>query len=84
MQAIIKSKLYNTETATFLRRHEDGLSQPFSLYRTDKGAFFVVRHRTGMYENDEIEIPSESLLITQLGKYLPDLYIQIYGEVEEA
>lgn len=80
MKAIINGLMYDTDKATVLH-HGEG----YALYMTAKGAFFIVYRGSG--DNDTssiIEIPPIDQVLEMLGKYQPDKYIYIFGDVEDA
>lgn len=84
MKAILKGKLYDTEKAEFLY----ALSIPqndfcdtvneFNVYKTSKGNIFA-EHKNAKC------LVSENILKTVLSRPdCVDIYIKIFGEVEEA
>lgn len=74
MKAIIDNKLYDTEKAECLGAFSFG----DKLYRTAKGILYVV-----VGYSDELIVDQQKVKVF-VGKYAPDIYVKIYGEVEEA
>lgn len=74
MKAIIDNKLYDTDKAECLGEVDLGVR----LYRTSKGVLFLLN-----------QYPKEIVIDQQkvkeiVGRVAPDIYVKIYGEVEEA
>ena len=75
MKRIVKGLLYDTDKATQI--HIDPLSRS-RLYVTPEGRFFT------MYPNGEIVPKTEENAKIYLGARDVDMYIKLFGEVEEA
>lgn len=80
MTAVIDGKLYDTAKATILLRNEVPQS---ALYMTQKGAFFIAHQGSDEYSGT-IEVVTEDAAKAMLGKYRPEKYLELFGEVEEA
>lgn len=93
-KTIIGGKLYDTEKAERLSGTEDDRT----LFATRKGNYFSCEHMHYNYMKHEGEqtfdvsvtsfsnIRPESLeyAMTNIGRYNPEKYIELFGEVEEA
>lgn len=84
MRAIIKNKLYDTEKAEFLfsvsvpQNDFHDTANEFNVYKTAKGNIFAE------HKNAECLV-GENVLKTVLSRPdCVDIYIRIFGEVEEA
>lgn len=94
VKTIIGGKLYDTEKAERLSGTEDNRT----LFVTRKGNYFSCEHMYYNYMKHEGEqafdisvtsfsnIRPESLeyAMTNIGRYNPEKYIELFGEVEEA
>lgn len=93
MKAIINDKMYDTEKAEkvidFRRKVDEGeilnsgihytTYHEFVLYKTAKGNFF--EHDT---TKDTIAVVTEDIAREIVRQLDPDLYVEMFGEVEEA
>jgi hypothetical protein len=78
MKKIVKGKLYDTEIAE--RVYEElYFNKRRTLYRTDKGTWFIHYHA-----NNEIVPKTNEEVMEYLGERDVDLYIKYFGEVENA
>lgn len=84
MKAILNNKLYDTEKADFIFRisipkdifHDD--TNEFNIYKTKKGNVFAEQ------KGEEFLI-SDTMLKTILSRPdCVDIYVKVFGEVEEA
>lgn len=73
MKQIIDGKLYDTDTAELILSLADGKRR---FYRTKKGAFFQVYDGT-------MGVLSEEAMKKYMGVFAPDIYVKLFGEVEE-
>lgn len=77
MRAIFNNKLYDTEKSENICNFYG-----HSVYKTKNGTLFMV------YEDDATEermlCLSELEIKDFIGKHFPDIYIELFGEVEEA
>lgn len=94
VKTIIGGKLYDTEKAERLSGTEDNRT----LFATRKGNYFSCEHMYYNYTKHEegqifdtsvtsfSDIRPESLeyAMTNIGRYNPEKYIELFGEVEEA
>jgi len=93
MKAIIGEKLYDTEKATEICKFRRGVKGPacwwnpdysftvkhdLTMYRTSKGAYF--EHDT---DKDTINFLLETEARAIIKQLFPDLYIELFGTVEE-
>lgn len=76
MKRIIDGKMYDTDESEILYIETSGINKHRMLYRTTNGNYFK------FYANGEIVPLSEEQAQEYLGKYDPDKYIEIWGEVE--
>ena len=77
MKAIINGLLYDTEKAEYLGEYQNKFHEANGVYRTKNNRIFI-ETATGEFIIDEKEIKEI------MGKYCPDKYIELFGEVEEA
>lgn len=95
MKAIIDGKLYDTETSEFLFgqsavewSNKNGLNvnlpykREYEYWRTAKGAYFATIE-TGRNIEVVFELVSEEKIRSMLAGH-PDIYIRLFGDVEEA
>mgnify|MGYP006960923397 CR=1 FL=1 len=76
MKQIIDGKLYDTEKADYVVSVETSDHIDMNIFKTRNGVYFGV--------SPSKEILNERMLKTYLGRKIPDLYIQLFGEVDEA
>ena len=75
MKAIIDGKMYDTEKAECL-----GMTSIFhKLYITQNGRFFLVNE-----DKQKIVSADHQAIMKRIGEVAPDMYIELFGEVEEA
>lgn len=93
-KTIIDNKLYDTEKAEFISPTEDHRA----LFITKKGNYFSCQTESYGYmkheENDTYSISETAYhdikpepieyAMSNIGKYQPEKYIEMFGEVEEA
>lgn len=93
MRFIISNKIYDTEKAeklcVFSKQWETstifGTLYPYhntTLYRTAKGAYFLVGDFD--YDRGKIEVITEAEAKTYLMHYAYNRYVEMFGELEEA
>lgn len=75
MRRIVDNKMYDTDTATLLYYDADTKR---CFYQTQNGTFFT------LYPNGEIVPRAEKYAKQYLGERDVDMYIEIFGNVEEA
>lgn len=75
MKQVINNLLYDTETATIIYTEENTQRV---LYRTQNGNFFM------LYSNGDIVPKSEESAKEYLGKHSVPMYIELFGEPQEA
>ena len=75
MKAIIDGRLYDTEKARKVGTLE---CVPCEVYKTGNGNLFLLEKFIGITNADQDEIRE------MIGIQDPDLYISLFGEVEEA
>ena len=88
---VIEGKLYSTENAEYLFTVEYGNYQAFvnhsswwfHWYRTKKGNLFKVKKWAGGGGSYEITTSSMDE-IKEAASYNPNMYLQLFGKVEEA
>lgn len=77
MRAILNNKLYDTEKSENICNFHG-----HSVYKTKNGTLFMIRENDTTKEKvlymDEIGIRDF------IGEHFPDIYIKLFGEVEEA
>lgn len=74
MRAIIKNKLYDTENSENICNFTD-----HSVYKTKNGTLFITCNSKNI-----ISSTSQPDIRDFIGKCFPDIYIKLFGEVEEA
>ena len=79
MKQIINGKLYDTDSAEYVitaKREQQYELIEYDIYKTKNNRYFA-------YNKVWQEIIDESKLKQSLGKFFVDLYIELFGEVEE-
>ena len=90
MKKIIEGKAYNTETAEEIGNHYNHKSYSdfdlidMTLYRTKKGAFFMVQNNGCRAGGDDFYVVSEEDAREWVEEYANEKYEEIFGECEEA
>ena len=77
MKAIINGLLYDTEKADCIGTYKNKYLDTSGVYRTKNNRVFV-------YTAEGEFIVEENQVKEIMGKYCPDKYIELFGEVEEA
>lgn len=77
MRQIIDGKLYDTDKSKHLCSFYN-----HSIYRAEKGALFMTCNANSSME--QISNTNEDEIKKAIGKFCPDTYIELFGEVEEA
>jgi hypothetical protein len=75
MKKVVNGKLYDTDKSQKL--FTDPMTKRI-IYRTEKGSYFI------LYPNKELVPKTEDEIKEYIGLHDADLYIRLFGEVEEA
>lgn len=76
MKTIYKNKLYDTEKSENICNFYD-----HSVYKTQNGTLFMT---CGYDTEEKISCTSHTEIRDFIGIHFPDIYIKMFGEVEEA
>lgn len=76
MRTIYKNKLYDTENSENICNFYG-----HSVYKTKNGTLFMT---CGYDEYEKISCTSQAEIRDFIGVHFPDIYIKLFGEVEEA
>lgn len=76
MRTIYKNKLYDTEKSENICNFYG-----YSVYKTQNGTLFMT---CGYDAEEKIYCTSHPEIRDFLGEHFPDIYIELFGEVEEA
>lgn len=74
MKEIFKNKLYDTEKSENICNYLD-----HSVWKTNKGTLFMTYN-----PEEKVSCISQTDIRDFIGEYFPDIYIKLFGEVEEA
>lgn len=76
MRAIYKNKLYDTEKSENICRFRN-----HSVYKTKNGTLFMTCRCDA---EEKVSCISQTEIRDFIGEHFPDIYIELFGEVEEA
>lgn len=78
MKSILDGKLYDTDKSENLCNFPN-----HSIYRTKNGALFITYNGDDM-PHGRISCTDQEIVKAMIGQYCPDVYIELFGEPEEA
>lgn len=76
MRTIYKNKLYDTEKSENICN-----LRSYSVYKTQNGTLFMT---CGYGDEEKISCINQPEIRDFIGEHFPDIYIKLFGEVEEA
>ena len=94
-KSIIGGLLYNTETAKEITGYVNYNGDGFKIFKTKNGNYFIAKMESAIVVDNMLNIISDFAYTNikpiseheykrLLGRYNPDKYIELFGEVEEA
>lgn len=75
MKKVVNGKLYDTDKSTMI--YMDEMTKRM-IFKTEKGAYFL------LYPNNEVVPKTENEIKEYIGLHDAELYIELFGEPDEA